>query len=44
MSRVLDPDVDRKELVTLGLRYLSEAENTVGPTHFGAEPVTDGSG
>jgi hypothetical protein len=43
MSRVLDPDVDRKELVTLGLRYLSEAENTVGPTHFGAEPVTNGS-
>ena len=44
MSRVLDPDIDRKDLVALGLRYLSEAENTVGPTHFGAESATDGGG
>ncbi|HEY2378916.1 MAG TPA: DNA repair exonuclease [Gemmatimonadaceae bacterium] len=44
MSRVLEPDIDRKELVALGLRYLSEAENTVSPAHFGADPATDGSG
>ena len=29
MSRVLESDIDRKELVALGLRYLSEAESTV---------------
>src|SRR5690349_21202208 len=44
MSRVLDPDIDRKELVALGLRYLSEAESTVGAAPLGGEPVVDGSG
>lgn len=29
MSRVLESDIDRKELVALGLRYLAEAESTV---------------
>ena len=29
MNRVLESDIDRKELVALGLRYLSEAESTV---------------
>jgi DNA repair exonuclease SbcCD nuclease subunit len=28
-SRVLESDIDRKELVALGLRYLAEAESTV---------------
>ena len=32
MSRVLESDIDRKELVALGLRYLSEAESTVVAT------------
>ena len=46
MSRVLASDIDRKELVALGLRYLSEAESTVGTAPLGAEPVPDigGSG
>ena len=44
MSRVLDPDIDRKELVALGLRYLSEAESTVGAAPLGGEPVTDAGG
>ncbi|HEY7233381.1 MAG TPA: DNA repair exonuclease [Gemmatimonadaceae bacterium] len=43
MSRVLESDIDRKELVALGLRYLSEAENTVGAAPLGGEPI-DGSG
>jgi len=36
MSRVLENDIDRKELVALGLRYLAEAESTVG-----SAPVTE---
>jgi hypothetical protein len=46
MSRVLESDIDRKELVALGLRYLSEAESTVGAASIGAEPLPDigGSG
>jgi 3',5'-cyclic AMP phosphodiesterase CpdA len=44
MSRVLESDIDRKELVALGLRYLSEAESTVGAAPIGAEPVPDTSG
>ena len=46
MSRVLDADIDRKELVALGLRYLSEAESTVGAAPLGGEPPSDigGSG
>jgi exonuclease SbcD len=44
MSRVLENDIDRKELVALGLRYLSEAESTVGAAPIGAEPMPDGSG
>jgi hypothetical protein len=46
MSRVLDADIDRKELVALGLRYLSEAESTVGAAPLGGEPAPDigGSG
>jgi hypothetical protein len=46
MSRVLESDIDRKELVALGLRYLSEAESTVGAASIGAEPLADigGSG
>ncbi|HKW11923.1 MAG TPA: DNA repair exonuclease [Gemmatimonadaceae bacterium] len=43
MSRVLESDIDRKELVALGLRYLSEAENTVGAAPLGGDPI-DGSG
>lgn len=42
MSRVLESDIDRKELVTLGLRYLAEAESTVGAMPA-AEPPLDGS-
>jgi hypothetical protein len=42
MSRVLESDIDRKELVTLGLRYLAEAESTVGAVPA-AEPPLDGS-
>ena len=42
MSRVLENDIDRKELVALGLRYLAEAESTVGAAPA-AEPPTDGS-
>jgi hypothetical protein len=44
MSRVLESDIDRKELVALGLRYLSEAESTVGAAPIGGEPVSDTSG
>jgi hypothetical protein len=44
MSRILDPDIDRNELVGLGLRYLSEAESTVGAASLGGEPATDASG
>jgi len=44
MSRILDPDIDRNELVALGLRYLSEAESTVGAASLGGEPATDASG
>jgi hypothetical protein len=44
MSRVLESDIDRKELVALGLRYLSEAESTVGAAPAGAEPGPDVSG
>jgi DNA repair exonuclease SbcCD nuclease subunit len=44
MSRVLENDIDRKELVTLGLRYLSEAESTVGAGPIGGEPVGDTTG
>jgi len=44
MSRVLENDIDRKELVALGLRYLSEAESTVGATPIGGEPVSDAIG
>jgi hypothetical protein len=44
MSRVLENDIDRKELVALGLRYLAEAESTVGATPVGAEPTSDVSG
>ena len=44
MSRVLDPDIDRKELVALGLRYLSEAESTVGAAPLGGEQIVDGGG
>jgi hypothetical protein len=29
MSRVLESDINRTELVALGLRYLSEAESSV---------------
>ena len=42
MSRVLESDIDRKVLVALGLRYLSEAESTVGTAPVGAEPMPDG--
>jgi DNA repair protein SbcD/Mre11 len=42
MSRVLESDIDRKELVTLGLRYLAEAESTVGAMPA-TEPAADGS-
>jgi exonuclease SbcD len=44
MSRVLENDIDRKELVALGLRYLSEAESSVGAAPVGAEPTPDVSG
>jgi hypothetical protein len=44
MSRVLDADIDRKELVALGLRYLSEAESTVGAAPLGGEPASDSGG
>jgi len=44
MSRVLENDIDRKELVALGLRYLAEAESTVGTAPIGAEPTPDMSG
>jgi 3',5'-cyclic AMP phosphodiesterase CpdA len=44
MSRVLENDIDRKELVALGLRYLAEAESTVGAAPIGAEPTPDTSG
>jgi DNA repair protein SbcD/Mre11 len=44
MSRVLENDIDRKELVALGLRYLSEAESTVGAAPIGGEPAGDTSG
>jgi hypothetical protein len=30
-SRVLESDIDRKELVALGLRYLEEAETGPAP-------------
>jgi DNA repair exonuclease SbcCD nuclease subunit len=42
MSRVLESDIDRKELVSLGLRYLAEAESTVGAM-AAAEPPASGS-
>jgi hypothetical protein len=42
MSRVLENDIDRKELVALGLRYLAEAESTVAAIPV-AEPPSDGS-
>jgi hypothetical protein len=41
-SRVLASDVDRQELIALGLRYLSEAESTVG-TALAGEAPSDGS-
>ena len=41
MSRVLESDIDRKELVALGLRYLAEAESTVGAAPIGAEPPSE---
>ena len=44
MSRVLENDIDRKELVSLGLRYLSEAESTVGAAPVGSEPASDAFG
>jgi hypothetical protein len=44
MSRVLENDIDRKELVALGLRYLSEAESSVGAAPVGAEPAPDVNG
>jgi exonuclease SbcD len=44
MSRVLENDIDRKELVALGLRYLAEAESTVGAAPIGVEPAPDASG
>jgi hypothetical protein len=44
MSRVLENDIDRKELVALGLRYLAEAESTVGAAPIGGEPAPDVSG
>ena len=44
MSRVLENDIDRNELVALGLRYLAEAESTVGAALIGAEPPSDTSG
>ena len=44
MSRVLENDIDRKELVALGLRYLAEAESTVGAAPLGGEPTPDTSG
>jgi hypothetical protein len=44
MSRVLENDIDRKELVALGLRYLAEAESTVGAAPIGAAPTSDASG
>ena len=44
MSRVLESDIDRGELVALGLRYLSEAESTVGAAPIGVDPGPDGSG
>jgi len=44
MSRVLESDIDRKELVALGLRYLAEAESTVGAAPLGAEPPSETSG
>ena len=44
MSRVLESDIDRRELVALGLRYLSEAESTVGAAPIGVDPGPDGSG
>jgi hypothetical protein len=42
MSRVLENDIDRKELVALGLRYLAEAESTVTAIPV-AESPSDGS-
>jgi 3',5'-cyclic AMP phosphodiesterase CpdA len=44
MSRVLENDIDRNELVALGLRYLAEAESTVGSAPLGGEPSPDVSG
>ena len=44
MSRVLENDIDRKELVALGLRYLAEAESTVGAAPIGAEPTPETGG
>jgi hypothetical protein len=44
MSRVLESDIDRKELVALGLRYLAEAESTVGAAPLGAEPPSETNG
>lgn len=41
MSRVLESDIDRKELVALGLRYLAEAESTVGAAPIGIEPPSE---
>jgi len=44
MSRVLESDIDRSELVALGLRYLAEAESTVGAAPIGVEPPSETSG
>jgi len=43
MSRVLESDIDRKELVTLGLRYLSEAENSGVLSTTGSDVAVEGS-
>jgi 3',5'-cyclic AMP phosphodiesterase CpdA len=43
MSRVLESDIDRQELVALGLRYLSEAESSIGGTAAGLDAALDGS-
>ena len=43
MSRVLESDIDRKELVALGLRYLSEAENSGVFSTTGSDIAVDGS-
>ena len=44
MSRVLEGDIDRNELVALGLRYLAEAESTVGAAPIGVEPPSETTG